>query len=219
MFLLVGCGFMGRARAVDLSSPQAAAMSYVKALQYGDAATAKAACTGTDEEMRWVDDMATMIRGLRELNSALYAAFGPISSQMHVDLEESIRSLADEPVEVFQNAVVHESENQARVVPQFKGLPTQSQAALIVRKLKGGWKVDLEKTYLHPASQNTLLQMSAQQQGQYFKRQMLKVNASMHPFRVAGEIFSSVAQDVQAHRFKTQAAVSQAISQRVAAQQ
>jgi len=138
---------------------------------------------------------------------------------MHVDLEESIRSLADEPVEVFQNAVVHESENQARVVPQFKGLPTQSQAALIVSKQKNRWKVDLEQTYLHPASRDTLLQMSAQQQGQYLKRQMSKVNATMHPFRVAGEIFSSVARDVRARRFKTQAAVSQAISQRVAAQQ
>src|SRR2546423_2076741 len=146
--LLWGCQSLGRAKPVDLSTPQSAAMSYVKALQYGDAATARAACTGTEEEMRWVDAMAAMVRGLRDINSALYAHFGPVSSQMHVDLEESIRTLADEPVELFENGVVQANDLQVRIIPQHKGFTSKFQTPLVLSKVKNVWKVDLEQTYL-----------------------------------------------------------------------
>ena len=64
----------------------------------------------------------------------------------------------------------------------------------------------------------TLIQMSQQQRDKYMKRQISKMDESMQPYQRAGEAFSSVAKEVRAHRYKTQDAVSKAISERVATQ-
>src|SRR5947208_11869014 len=83
LIAMAGCGPHQRAQPVDLSKPQTAAIEYVRAIGHGDAVTARATAIGTDEEMRWVDALASLVDGLRQLNGSLYDYFGHNTGQIH----------------------------------------------------------------------------------------------------------------------------------------
>lgn len=61
---------------IDLSSPKAAAMTYYRAMAYGDSYAARAAVLGDDLTTRYIDSATAFSAGVRDLYVALSERFG-----------------------------------------------------------------------------------------------------------------------------------------------
>jgi len=215
--LIAGCGDRHPAQPVDLSKPQTAAVEYVRAIGRGDSATARGAALGPEEEMKWVDALSSLVDGLRQLNSALYEYFGPYTSQIHTDLEESIRILADEPVELISNGGIQMNATQALITPRRQGFTSKDQLPIAVSKLANQqiWKVDLERTYVPLPPRERLLSMNDQQKRDFEKEQRKQISDAMHKYQKIADVFHGVARDIRAKRFKTMDQFEQALRERM----
>ena len=214
---VAGCGPHQRAQPVNLSKPQTAAVEYVRAIGRGDSATARSAAMGSEEEMRWVDALSSLVDGLRQLNSALYEYFGPRTGQIHTDLEESIRILADEPVELISNGGIQMNATQAVITPRRQGFTSKDQLPIAVTKLADRqiWKVDLERTYVPLPPRERLLSMSEQQKNDFEKDQRKQISQAMHKYQQIADVFHGVARDVRAKKFKTMEDFEKALRDRM----
>jgi hypothetical protein len=214
---LTGCGPHQRAQPVDLSKPQTAAVEYLRAIGRGDSATARSAAVGPEEEMRWVDALASLVDGLRQLNSSLYECFGPRTGQVHTDLEESIRILADEPVELISNGGIQMNATQALITPHRQGFTSKDQLPIAVTKLPDRqiWKVDLERTYVPLPPRERLLSMGEQQKRDFDKEQRKQISEAMHKYQQIADVFHGVARDVRAKKFKTMEDFEQGLRDRM----
>ena len=214
--MAAGCGPHQRAQPVDLSKPQTAAVEYVRAIGRGDSATARAAAMGPEEEMRWVDALASLVDSLRQLNGALYDAFGRTTGQIHTELEESIRILADEPVELISNGGIQMTATQALITPNAHGFTSRDQLPIAVTKVNQQiWKVDLEKTYVPLPPRDKLLTMTEQQRRDFAKEQRKQITAAMRKYQEIADVFHGVARDVRAKRLKSIEQAEQAIKERM----
>src|SRR6266496_1204789 len=81
--LLVGCE--KKKAAFDLSSPQGAAMTFAKAIEAGDADTAKRAAIAGGIEVDMIDAMADATRGITALRGAATRKFGAAEVQRILD--------------------------------------------------------------------------------------------------------------------------------------
>jgi hypothetical protein len=215
--LLVGCSALHGAKPVDLSTPQTAAVAYLNAIRTADAPTARSACVGTGNEMRWVDATVAMVDGMRKLNDAIYARFGRITLAIHNDLEESLHELADEPVVRMENGSVQANETQATVTPRRTDFRGRFQPALQMKKVGTTWKVNLAETYVPLPPHQQLLNMSATDREQYFKDANAKVSEGFVQYHRAADVFHDVAGDVRAGRYKTPEAIEKDLAVRIAA--
>jgi hypothetical protein len=197
-----GCQEAGPPADADLSTPKAAAFFYLSAIQRGDGSMARRVCIGTPEEKEWVDAIAATIDGLRKFNEALYASFGRVPSEVHVELEDRIRVLADEPVALVADAKVFEGQNDARVQPALHGFTSRSQLATYLRRDKAIWLVDIRRTYANAVPPNKLPEVND------------KYVATMR----FAKIFQSTARDVLARRFKTSNEAVAELALRIAAE-
>jgi hypothetical protein len=121
------------AKAPDLSTPKSAAVSFAKALQSNDIATAKAASTGTDEQYKLIDAAGQMMSGFKNYESAAVAKFGDAGKfgkgegppDVVADTEESEPKI--------------EGDTATMVNPKK---PADPNPMKLVKK-NGQWKVDL----------------------------------------------------------------------------
>jgi hypothetical protein len=210
---LAGCEGMGRAQPVDLSSPQSAAMAYLKALQRGDAPTARAACVGNAAQMRWVDALAAMIDGIRKLDAAVHAKFGFAASQLNADLEQSLNVMADEPVDLYANGSVQTGEAEAVVKPERKGFTSQYQLPLALRKVEGRWKLNLAATYMPQPTHEQLLAMSPQQRQQFDTLAAQGMSEAFRKYHRAADVFHKVAGKVRAGSLRNPHDVENALAE------
>jgi hypothetical protein len=124
-FALVGCGKN------DLSTPKAAAQSFAKAMESGDAEAAKAACTGADPKI--IEAMAGMSATRKKLHDAAVAKFG--------DDAKSIGSFDGNDADMKK--MVDESEE--KIDGDTATLKPKSGEPLKLKKIDGSWKVDMSQ--------------------------------------------------------------------------
>ena len=211
------CASMQKAKPVDLTSPKSAATAYVKAIQVGDAPTARAAATGTGQEMDWVDGWADFARATRDLNNAVYTRFGKITHQIHAELEKMLWEQFDRPAEQIGDADVQAAENEARITIVHGTVAARDSTPLLLKKVNGLWKIDLERTYLPEPPRNQLLVMTAVQRTQYKARMIKEVSDAFHLLQKESNVMEGLAGDVRAGRFKTMDEVLKALNERAAA--
>ena len=184
----------------DLSTPKSAAMVYLKAVQHADGATARAVSVGTADQKKWVDAMVAMVEGMRKFDDALYARFGRITHQVHVDMHDALWALADQPVELMKDAKVTNDEEKGWIDPPRRGFTSHFQPTLYLKHDKQGWKIDLLKTYADKVPPDKLQEVSE----------------SYRQYRAIGEVFQSVARDVSAGRFHSIDEAARALAERMA---
>ena len=131
---------------MDLSSPTAAAGTFTRAIAAADAAGAKAASTGTDEQKQSIDALVGFIDGLRAYDQALMKHFGPRAIQVHTQIRQALEDIAEQPVRDFATPLVTQNDNQATVRAAYKNLKLSGRPPLVLTKTKAGWKVDLAAT-------------------------------------------------------------------------
>lgn len=211
------CASMQKAKPVDLSSPKSAATAYVKAIQAGDAPTARAASTGTSQEMDWVDGWAGFARATRDLNNAVYKRFGKMTHQIHAELEKTLWEQFDRPAAQIADADVQASETEARITIVHGTVASRDSTPLLLKKINGLWKIDLERTYLPEPPRDQLLVMTAVQRAQYKAKMIKEVSDAFHLLQKESNVMEGLAGDVRGGRFKTMDAVLQALTERAAA--
>lgn len=116
----------------DLSSPKSAAMSFAKALEAGDAATAKASAVATEEEGKFIDVMAGMMSGMLKLKAASIAKFGDAGKDIAGSSDDVEISKQIETAEVKE-----EGDVATLITKKDEGKPLQ------LKKVGGEWKVDI----------------------------------------------------------------------------
>ena len=211
------CASMQKAKPVDLTSPKSAATAYVKAIQAGDAPTARAAATGTGQEMDWIDGWAGFARATRDLNNAIYTRFGKVTHQIHAELEKTLWEQFDRPAAQIDDADVQAAENEARITIVHGTVASRDATPLLLKKINGLWKIDLERTYLPEPPRNQLLVMTAGQRAQYKAKMIKEVSDAFHLLQKEASVMEGLAGDVKAGRFKTMDAVLKALNERASA--
>lgn len=177
----------------DLSKPKTAVLTYLHAIARGNAATAKSASIGTDQDKQQIDGKIALINGLRHYDQAIVSRFGPSAVSTDIELRQALTALADDPVMRFEGAIVKEAEDTAEVDPALNGMRLAAHSPILLRKQNGLWKVDL------PAMREDSDQASALSQ-QYL---------------AAGKALEDAAKAVGAGRYKTLEQARQAIAERV----
>ena len=205
---------------VNLSTPESAAIEYVKAIQRGDAPTARSIAKGTSEQMRWVDALASLVDGMRKLNEAMYDHFGRYTAQIHTDLEDSLRMLADEPVTIISNGSIQRTATEATIYAQHQGISFTSRdqvpISVVKQPNKEIWNVDLEQTYVALPPRENLITMTPKQKQDFAADQRKQITAAMKKYQQTADVFHSVARDVQNKRLKSIAEVEKALGERMA---
>lgn len=200
VWVQIGCATLDKPPArADLSSPKAAALTYLKAIQYEDVKMARAISIGTLEQKSWIDAYVAMLDGMRRYDTALTAKFGHIINQTHVDLQQNIREMADQPVELISAGSESGNDRQARIDPKRAGFLSHSQIPICLKKEKQGWMVDLAQTYAH--------EVPAQE--------METISAKFRQTRIYGQIFQKMALDVKAGQFRNTDEANKALAARL----
>src|SRR5258707_810347 len=68
--------FVRAADAPDLSTPKSSAVAFAKALSTGNKEGLRAVCTGTEEELKSIDAMASLFSGMKKFRDACTDKFG-----------------------------------------------------------------------------------------------------------------------------------------------
>ena len=115
----------------DLTNPKAAAISFITALENGDAATARKAATAGGIEWDLVDAMADATSGMRTLRSAAVKRFGRDADRI-IDPRTPLNVS-----EKLKDADVAGDEHSATVTPK------DGQNVIHLKHDDEGWKVDV----------------------------------------------------------------------------
>jgi len=148
VLVLPGCGANGPKSRVwaDLSGPKPAALTFLRAIEQGDAQTAKNASLGTPQDKQFVDGMVALLDGLKAYDRALLSRFGPQAAAADVDLKQAILTLAQDPLARIEDGIVREGPDTAEIDPAFHGVRLTARPPIYLRKDKGLWRVDLPAT-------------------------------------------------------------------------
>jgi hypothetical protein len=174
-------------------------MAYLRALQRGDGMAARALCVGTVEQKQWAQSLAVMIGGMRSFDQALYKKFGPRFVQVHVDMRDALRTLAEEPIELIRDAAPQIDGDHARIDPTHNGFTSRYQQSIFLQKTPQGWRIDPLQTYAKNANADELK----------------KISESFDAYRQGGEAFRSVASEVLAGHFKSIDEANRALAERM----
>ncbi len=183
---------------LNLSTPKDAALTFVRAIGQGDAATAKAASLGTDAQKHWIDAVAGLIDGLRRLDEALLGRFGQAAERMHINLNDSLRPLSEHAEAEIESATVKEVDQQASVIPLGRTVSIQVPYARRLRLDHGTWKVDLPTLY----TEDPRLGIAAE-------------SPDIQIYERAGNALRGVARDIASGRYKTLAAARDAVNEQM----
>lgn len=200
--LLAGCDAFDRPPAhVDISTPKSAAIAYLSAIRRADAPAARALTLGTADQKQWPDALVAMVDGMRSFDKALYARFGPMVDQLHTEMEDGIRALADQPLEAIADGELASDGEKARIDPHRSGFATRHITSLYLTREKYGWYVDLAKTYAEDVPPEKLSDVSA----------------VFREYRKYGEAFRVTARDVLAKRFRSSDEAARVLGERIKA--
>jgi hypothetical protein len=183
---------------LNLSTPADAAMTFVRAIGQGDAASAKAASLGTEQQKYWVVALAGMIDGLRQVDRALLKHFGAAAERIDIDLRDALRPLAEHAEAEVSAATFPEQGDEASLVPAGHLLSIQVPYAVLLRRENGLWKVDLPAVYANKPQLATALNPS-----------------EMNILVKAGQELRQVAKEISAGKYKTLDAARSAINERM----
>lgn len=194
-----GCADMfGPPVHADLSTPKSAALEYLRALQRGDAHTARVVSIGTREQKEWVTAMAVMIDGMRKYVAACDARFH-ILDQMRTDLVESIRVMADEPVALTQDGSTEQDGDTAKINLPRRGFTSKSQPPVVLTHQNDGWHVDLTKTYSPEVS----------------PKDFGPIDETYRAMRNIGQAFAETANQIRAGQYRSPTAAEHALGVRI----
>jgi hypothetical protein len=118
-------------------------MTYLHAIAQGNAAKARAASIGTEQDKRWIDAMTGLISGVRSYDQALTARFGQQAISTDIDLKQALSELANEPIVWFQDGIVKEAENTAQIQAAVGHTRLAAVHPVYLKRELDGWKVDL----------------------------------------------------------------------------
>lgn len=130
----------------DLSAPEPAAMTFLRAIAAGDARTARDAAVDSDVDRRWIEGMITFTSALRDYDDALTARFGRAARARDVDIRQSLLMLVQDPMDKIADGIVHQNEETAQIEPAVNGIPLTARPPICLRRVKGLWKVDVAAT-------------------------------------------------------------------------
>src|SRR5262245_45712792 len=119
--------------APDLSTPKAAAMSFAKAMEAGDADGAKAATLSDAENQELVTILAGMISNVNKLREAAKAKFGEEASNQ---IAGNMKTM-DMAKQLEDSEVKEEGETASINSTKSAGNPVK------LKKVGGDWKVDM----------------------------------------------------------------------------
>jgi hypothetical protein len=127
-----GCGRSDAKVQIDLTTPRSAATVFTRALEAGDAETAKSAAYGGGLEIEWVEAMAKAMSGMRELSAATQAKFGAEAESL-VSGKQTLKmsnTLADAEIQI--------NGERATIIP------TSGDGLKIpMKRIDGNWKIDV----------------------------------------------------------------------------
>jgi hypothetical protein len=132
--------------ASDLTTPKAAALTFLHAISAGDVKTAKSASIGNDQEKAAVEALATLVTGLRDYERAITKHFGGQAAQSSTQLRMAITDLIDVSIGHAENGIVNQGPETASVEPAVGGVRLRARSPIYLRKEKDRWKVDLATT-------------------------------------------------------------------------
>ena len=132
--------------ASDLTTPKAAALTFLRGISEGDVDTAQAACIGTEQQRASVGALSSLITGLRDYDRAITAKFGVEAIQTDVQLKQAISDLWEVSIQHTETAIVKEGPQTATVEPAVGNVRLQARPPIYLRKEKDHWKVDLGLT-------------------------------------------------------------------------
>lgn len=132
---LIVCGMLGStlARAdesPDLSTPKKAATAFAKAVQRGDMAAVKAVSIGEDEDYKIIESLSHLIDAGGKLQDAAVAKFGEPGRQATQDVQSDFARHVEQGEEHIDNQTASIGGHDR-------------QDPLRLKKVEGGWKVDL----------------------------------------------------------------------------
>jgi Domain of unknown function (DUF4878) len=169
----------------DQSTPKAAAMSFAKALDAGDAKTARQLATGSDADKQVIDAMISFNAAVKKLRNSAITKYADKADEV-----VSPGAVIDS-TKVLDDTEVREEGDVATIVPTK---PQQKQSAMHLKKVDGKWKVNLNQTLQESAPPGqTIDQMHAMIQSW-------------------GDIFSETADEIDQGKYPTPADANQAMS-------
>ena len=128
-----GCGRSSDAKVqIDLTTPRSAATVFTRALEAGDAETAKSAAYGGGLEIEWVEAMAQAMAGMRQLVAATQAKFGGEAESLIAGKQtlKMSNTLAEAEIQI--------NGERATIIP------TSGDGLKIpMKRIDGSWKVDV----------------------------------------------------------------------------
>jgi hypothetical protein len=127
-----GCGRSDGKVQADLTTPRSAATVFTKALEAGDAETAKSAAYGGGLEIEWVEAMAQAMSGMRQLVATTQAKFGGEAESLVAGKQtlKMSNTLADAEIQI--------NGDRATIIP------TSGDGVKIpMKRIDGNWKIDI----------------------------------------------------------------------------
>ncbi|HEX3355434.1 MAG TPA: hypothetical protein VHS31_00535 [Tepidisphaeraceae bacterium] len=165
----------GLAADIDQSNPKAAAMSFAKALEAGDAKTARQLATGSDADKQVIDAMISFNSAVKKLRESAVKKYTDKSDEV-VSPGSTIDS-----TKVLEDTEVKEEGDVAAIVPTK---PQQRQSAMHMKRVDGKWNVNLNQTLQDAAAPGqTIEQMHAMLEswGDIFKETADEIDQGKYP--------------------------------------
>ncbi len=185
----------------DFSNPKATLTTLAKAMDAGDAATAKAAISGNEQQMNAVDGEVELMKGMKDLQNASKEKFGEIPAELQdAGMEKMMAQVKEATVKEDGDTAVVTMPEEPR--PEGMPAPTPEQAAemakqreLKLKKIDGDWKLDAE----------------SMMQGQEVTEQQLK------QFTLMSKVASDTAKEVRDGKHANYQAAMEAMGQKMMA--
>jgi ankyrin repeat protein len=128
---------------IDLSSPKAAAMTYYRAMAYGDAYAARAAVLGDDLTTRYIDSATAFSASVRDLYLALSERFGRDAARANPEFLGYLESFAspDVPRAIATGDVRVVGDTATITLKPVGVYPGNEEAPAVFKRLFGQWRL------------------------------------------------------------------------------
>jgi len=128
---------------IDLSSPKAAAMTYYRAMAYGDSYAARAAVLGDDLTTRYIDSATAFSASVRDLYVALSERFGREAARWNPEFLGYLESFAspDVPRAIATGDVRIVGDTATLTLRPVGVYPGNEEAPAVFKRLFGQWRL------------------------------------------------------------------------------